>query len=126
MSDKPKAIVTLYDSDGNGRDINITDSVAVMYDALLNSMDWGSNFLDVDQIVGILTVGKALGFDVPSECGEPPKDFGAVYSGVDFWKLPMGPERYAAIDASNKWRTERLKEWCRQVQAMADAKLAGE
>lgn len=101
---RPRAIVTLYDAEGNGRDVDVTNMVADMYDALLSSMDWGSGFLDTEQITSILAVGKALGFDMPGEIG-----------GVRPGYRPT-KETWAAFQ-------QRAKEWTGQVFAMAENKL---
>jgi hypothetical protein len=39
--------------------------VAAMYDALVGSLDWGSGFLDTEEIESILIVAELAGFDVP-------------------------------------------------------------
>jgi len=52
--------IVATDDDGNRHDI--TDGVAVIYDAIVCSMDWGSGFLDVEQATEITKVGIACGF----------------------------------------------------------------
>lgn len=42
---------------------DITEHVAAMFDALINSTDWGSAWLDTETIESILIVGEVVGFD---------------------------------------------------------------
>lgn len=47
----------------NGVEVaDITEAVASVYDALHSSMDWGSNFLDIEQVTAALEVAKECGF----------------------------------------------------------------
>ena len=46
--------------------IDITEHVAAMFDALVQSLDWGSGFLDADEIESILIVAELCGFDIPA------------------------------------------------------------
>lgn len=50
---------------------DVTEHVANMYDALIHSMDWGSEFLDTDQVESILLIGDMLGFNLPDEKNLP-------------------------------------------------------
>ena len=47
--------------------VDVTEHVAAMFDALVASMDWGSDFLDDDTIHSILTVADLVSLDVPSD-----------------------------------------------------------
>lgn len=42
---------------------DITDDVAEMYDAIANSLDWGSGFLSGEQVAAIKVVGIVAGWD---------------------------------------------------------------
>ena len=60
-------------------DIDITAEVAVLYDTATNSMNWGSGFLDTDEVAKIRALAKACGFadvDYPldrcTHCDHPP------------------------------------------------------
>lgn len=47
--------------------IDLTESVACLYDALLNSMDWGSEFLCSDDVEALVLIGTAMGWALPPE-----------------------------------------------------------
>lgn len=49
----------------NGKDI--MEEIRIMYDALVNSMDWGSGFLDSEAIDAILTVGIVIGAEISED-----------------------------------------------------------
>jgi hypothetical protein len=96
----------------DGKDI--TEHVAAMYDAIIGSADWGSEFLDTEQIVSILTVAEAAGF----EYTEPRRHF----SGLD-------SQGYVVRDHSvdyRTWQADQLAKWRAQVKAMVAANLADE
>lgn len=48
--------------------VDITDHVAAMFDTLVGSLDWGSGFLDEDEIDSILTVADLVGLEPPEGC----------------------------------------------------------
>jgi hypothetical protein len=64
MSDKYSAILRTANED-----IDITENLAQMYDLIVNSMDWGSNFLDESEYRMIVEIGMRCGFKIP-ECGK--------------------------------------------------------
>jgi hypothetical protein len=76
--------------------IDVTEHVAAMYDAIVTSMDWGSDFLDTETIVSIMLVGKLAGFEVPHPAGDKNRE-----------------ARY--------WRQRAA--WAAQVDAMVQAKI---
>lgn len=41
--------------------VNVTEHVKRMYDALVNSMDWGSGFMDTETVETVLVIGRLLG-----------------------------------------------------------------
>src|SRR5579864_2724285 len=45
--------------------VDVSSAVADMYDALLSSCDWGSGFLDTEQVSSVLVIGKLMGWDAP-------------------------------------------------------------
>lgn len=112
---KPKAMIG---------DIDVTDMVASMYDNLINSMDWGSEFLSHEDIVSIVAVGKLLGFEVPDANigGHVPRD------PAD--PPPQYPPRASRSEIA-EW-AEKLKEhkarqilrWRAQIDAAVAAKLS--
>ncbi len=89
---------------------DVTEHVGAMYDAIVASADWGSDFLDVETIVSILAIGKLAGFQIPRLSIRPP-------SLPSQPILNSGEERHA-------WLEARFAEWNAQVMAMVDAKVA--
>lgn len=49
--------------------VNLTEAVKVLYDHVVNSMDWGSGFLDHEEQHRVYDIGKALGFEPPDYMG---------------------------------------------------------
>jgi hypothetical protein len=74
--------------------VDITVHVAAMFDALINSLDWGSGFLDADEVDSLLTVAVLAGFDI----GE------------------VRPVEHA-IGLRGPRRTEAIARWKAQVEA---------
>lgn len=54
--------------------VDVTEAVQIVYDALCNSMDAGSGFLDTDEKLALHTLAKAAGFKPPEfdddECAD--------------------------------------------------------
>jgi hypothetical protein len=46
----------------DGSEVDITESVQVMYDVIISSMDWGSGFLSVEEAVPVVHVAETCGF----------------------------------------------------------------
>lgn len=46
----------------NGSEHNITEGVQVLYDNVIQSMDWGSGFLTIEDVEPIVTLAKLCGF----------------------------------------------------------------
>ncbi len=70
---RPVKITATHD---NGAVHDITTGVQVLYDHMANSMDWGSGFLDFDEVQAIRALGYQCGFefihyqgDLCSVCG---------------------------------------------------------
>lgn len=57
---------------------DVTEYVAAMYDALIQSTDWDSGFLCTEEVESILIVGQLAGFETPAdhklECQDAPPD----------------------------------------------------
>lgn len=49
---------------GDGEMFDITRELAVMYDAIVGSMDWGSGFLDREDVEALFRVATLCGFEV--------------------------------------------------------------
>ncbi len=103
--------------------VDVTEHVAAMYDAIIGSADWGSNFLDTETIVSILTIGRAMGFDRPA-LSVLPDGFG---KGTQPQRWTKDPEQMPRIQAAwAAWHTEQLAKWQAQVDAMVAANLSDE
>lgn len=46
----------------DGRRTNITEGVQALYDLVIQSMDWGSGFLSMEEVVPIYDLARACGF----------------------------------------------------------------
>ncbi len=57
-----KIIVTTYDPDGFAVETDITEGVQVAYDTAHESLNWGSGFLDLDEMEAITKLGEACRF----------------------------------------------------------------
>jgi len=49
----------------DGETVDITRELAVMFDLVVGSMNWGSGFFDQEDMQAIIKIGQACGFDVP-------------------------------------------------------------
>jgi hypothetical protein len=98
---------------------DVTEHVAAMFDALVNSLDWGSGFLDVETIESILIVAELAGFTVP-EIREiiPP---GLTHEKPK-WEANANPlvmrARWGAYQGALR---DAIAAWRSQVQARARA-----
>lgn len=122
--------------------VDITEQVAAMYDAIAGSMDWGSDFLDVEVIDAILLVGEVAGFEMAApnhdwlyECGfkEPePSEPPHPTTGRNKWGGGDGPEWDDWRSRRERWWNEsyqpwlgrRLEHWRAQQRAKIAAHLA--
>jgi hypothetical protein len=48
-------------------DIDVTEGVRTLYDLVISSMNWGSGFLSVEDVEGVIRVAQTCGFIVPDE-----------------------------------------------------------
>lgn len=46
----------------DGTEVDVTEPVRVAYDCVHQSMDWGSGFLDTEEVDNIIRLGAACGF----------------------------------------------------------------
>lgn len=72
-----------------GREIDVTEAVRVLYDVATSGMDWGSGFLDYEEVTEIRKVGYACGFetisytlDVCGTCGHRRTDHRTSGTGL--------------------------------------------
>jgi len=61
---KPTLINVVMTTDQEERDI--TDHFRLLFDIVISSMDWGSGFLDSAEMLKVLQVGAAAGFNISS------------------------------------------------------------
>lgn len=116
--------------------VDVTHAVADMYDALLSSGEWGSGFLDTEQVSSVLAIGKLMGWDEPAL---PP----SVVPGQQLLsrvEKDLGISQREAVQKHNDGDTDphdrfrvrydeekrKLSEtWKAQVAAMVEAKATG-
>lgn len=75
--------IKIYAEDADGNRVDITEGVQVLYDCVHASMDWGSGFLSVEDVAGILNVAQAAGFLVPEEAREQYASYAQQIAG--YW-----------------------------------------
>lgn len=113
-----------------GRTLDVTEQVRMMYDGLVNSMDWGSEFLDTETKGAILAIGRLLGAPTPM----PPvgaervaaKEAGFYEPAPDLWGQRNEPCTQEALDKYKAWKDRRnaaLLKWHAEVAAQEAAKL---
>lgn len=59
---EPQGAVKIIARGADGSEVDVTEDVAVMYDCVRQSLDWGSGFLDRDEVASILRVSRAAGY----------------------------------------------------------------
>lgn len=92
-------------TEANGAEHDITESVAFMYDAIIQSLDWGSGFLDLEEQLHIASVGVLAGYQVPEVIpleDYPPPDPLDFFHGKPHWKRTK-EEREAFYAAYKEW-----------------------
>jgi hypothetical protein len=52
----------------DGETLDITGELALMYDLVINSMNWGSGFFSDEDMLTLIKIGQACGFEIP-QCG---------------------------------------------------------
>lgn len=104
------------------RGADITEHVAAMFDAIVGSLDWGSEFLDAETIESILIVAELAGFEAPAgvPAVEPP--------GFPAWTTVHAADRAATREQEyaqhRQWLEDRARaiaEWRTQIAAKARA-----
>lgn len=56
-------------------DIDITEGVKTMYDLLVESMDWGSGFLSLEDVIEVSRLAQAMGFVSIPEADEQVRSY---------------------------------------------------
>lgn len=85
----------------DGTEIDITEGVQIAYDVVVHSMDWGSGFLDTEEVDAIVNLARAARFP----------DFERIFNDVQ--------ERRAAEERGQALREEELRK-----RAEADTEAA--
>lgn len=113
--------------------LDITEHVENVFDALVSSLDWGSDFLDSEQVNSMLVLAELLGFDTPTLSDKP-----ANLWRVGFAETPPMWDRtqhFSGLPADawaadyRSWQNkkqEALKKWAKQRGAEIAAKLQDE
>jgi hypothetical protein len=47
-------------------DVDVTEGVRTLYDLVISSMNWGSGFLSIEDVEGVIRVAQTCGFLVPA------------------------------------------------------------
>ncbi len=114
----------------DGRTLDVTEEIKMMYDGLIDSIDWGSECLDTETKQAVLAIGYTFGSSPPqfgreylyyADAGvEPPPSRTANTTKYD---SPEFQEWYDSYVAWQKDKDEKLAKWAREVAAQAFAKL---
>lgn len=66
-----KPAIIHYPDDGDmfrdQSETDITNDIAIMFDAIVQSLDWGSDFLCTEEIEAIVKIGKLMGWKIPDD-----------------------------------------------------------
>ena len=60
--------------DSNGKEVDITDLVKILYDGVINSLNWGSGWWDGEDAASVGWIGLAFGWASASEATAFAKD----------------------------------------------------
>lgn len=104
--------------ENEGKTYDVTEHFQVLYDNVINSLDWGSGFLDSIEALQVVQAGAAAGFQVP--LSSLADNLGVTWSHREDWieeSFPEGPtwenlgERLVVVrrvqeDASEKAQQE--------------------
>lgn len=92
-----------------GIDEDVTLAVQVCYDALVQSMDFGSGMLSTEELGAILKLGEAAGFEVPClACAYPHQHYPASKT-CEKNNRPGGHCETCHSIATSSERVERMK-----------------
>jgi hypothetical protein len=59
--------VTIHAHRKDGLDVDITEGVQALYDTVIQSLDWGSGFLTIEDALPIARVAEVCGFEQAEE-----------------------------------------------------------
>ncbi len=94
--------VTLQSDDG--RDYDITEHFQVMYDQLVQSLDWGSGFLDANEALIVMQAGAAAGFEINiSRDRKYTEDAASALVPTDVFTDPVPNVKYGDPRFRDQW-----------------------
>lgn len=96
------------------------EDVQLLWDNVISSMDWGSGFLDAEEMLRILVIGARFGFDISAQSSHFPSIVG------DWERDNPKPSRVEYRTSSAGWSEylADLKEWNARRTAYFESKLA--
>lgn len=59
----PNGAVLLAVLHPDAEPVDVTEGVQALYDAVIGSLDWGSGFLSIEDVIPIARLARACGFD---------------------------------------------------------------
>ena len=93
--------------------VDISAHLACMFDALVGSMDWGSDFLESEEIDAILAVAELMGYDLPL-----PSDRTDNLQAAGFTEPHPDAGRWADFDEQGRIQ------WAKEYDAWKERKKA--
>jgi hypothetical protein len=78
-------------------DVDVTEGVRTLYDLVISSMNWGSGFLSIEDVEGVIRVAQTCGFIVPEDAAREFEEYAEALS--PYWREP----RSYAVEG---WRSE--------------------
>jgi hypothetical protein len=82
-------------------DVDVTEGVRTLYDLVISSMNWGSGFLSIEDVEGVIRVAQTCGFLVPDEAAREFEEYAQALS--PFWAYGGHP---ALPPRQLQWRAE--------------------
>jgi hypothetical protein len=98
--------------------LDITEQVAALFDALVGSMDWGSDFLDEDTVEAALIVADIVGYAPPNPPAHKAFDAGDPDPG------PPPGERWGFSQERVDWHKRAEERFRSQMRAKVAARIA--
>jgi hypothetical protein len=101
--------------------VDITQAVAALFDALVGSMDWGSDFLDDETVEAALVIANLVGFAEPSFGGQRTVDDATdMQPATPRWDRQTEDDR----ERLRAWRERAVERFKSQMRAKVAAKVA--
>jgi hypothetical protein len=103
----------------DGTEVDVTEGVKALYDHTVQSMDWGSGMLELDDAREIINVALACGFLVPDTAQEAFEEYARQMSHLKC--LICGRDVFWSYDTQHKgWHHGDLPPYGRFVAEAAD------